>query len=127
MSHSLMFRLLATGLTTLALMTPALSQAAGDEAVMTVMQFSAKSPAVVPELKKRMLAIRDFQRAKPGYIENNLYENRNPKISPQYVGVARWKSIKDWEALWLDAKFQKMVADVTEVGDINPGVFSAAK
>jgi hypothetical protein len=41
------------------------------------------------------------------------------------VGVARWKSLKDWEALWQNEDFQKLVRSISEVGEINPGVFTA--
>lgn len=95
--------------------------------VVTVMQFKAKNPAAVPELKKRMAAMRDFQRQKASPIENALFENRNPAASPHYVGVARWKSLKDWEALWNNVEFQKLVRAITEVGEINPGTFTAVQ
>lgn len=122
-------RRLAAALTTLTLAAPWCTQAAADDAshVMTVMQFAAKNPASVPELKKRMLAMRDFQRQQPGYVENAVYENRNPQTSPQYVGVARWKSLKDWESLWQNEQFQKHVRAVGEVGEVAPGVFTPVK
>lgn len=112
---------------TMALTTPA--QAALDDPshVMTVMQFSAKSPEAVPELKKRMQAMRDFLRKQPGYVENALFENRNPQTSPQYVGVSRWKKLKDWENLWLSEPFQVLVRSIGEVGTVNPGVYNAVK
>ena len=95
--------------------------------VVTVMQFSAKSPAVKPELMKRMTAIRDFIRKQPGYVDNVLMENRNPDTQPNFVGVSRWKSIKDWEALWTKPELQKLVASASEVGNISPGSFAPIK
>jgi hypothetical protein len=114
--------------TALALLsTPA--QAAQDDPseVVTVMQFAAKNPASVPELKKRMLAMRDFQRKQTGLVDNALYENRNPQTAPQYVGVARWKQLKNWEDLWQNGQFQTLVRAVSEVGTVTPGVYGAVK
>jgi heme-degrading monooxygenase HmoA len=129
MTPSLVRRFFAAVLTALALMLPALSQAALDDPshVVTVMQFSAKSPDTLNELKKRMLAMRDFQRQQPGYVENAVFENRNPERKPQFVGVARWKTLKDWETLWQTDAFQKLVRSIGEVGEINPGVFTAVR
>lgn len=95
--------------------------------VITVMQFKAKNAAAIPELKKRMAAMRDFQRQKASPIENALFENRNPAASPHFVGVSRWKSLKDWEALWNNDEFQKLVRSITEVGELSPGTFTAVK
>ena len=95
--------------------------------VVTVMQFSARSAATRAQLQERMAAIRDYIRKQPGYIENALMENRNPGNKPDFVGVSRWKSFKDWEALWLKPEFQKLVAAAGEVGEINPGTYSPIK
>ena len=95
--------------------------------VVTVMQFSARNAAVRAPLQQRMGAIRDYIRKQPGYIENALMENRNTGSKPEFVGVSRWKSFKDWEALWLKPDFQKLVAAAGEVGDINPGTYSPIK
>lgn len=92
--------------------------------VVTVMQFSVRNPASRSPLKERMLVIRDYLRKQPGYIENALMENRNPGSKPEFVGVSRWRSFKDWEALWLKPEFQKMVAAANEFGDVNPGTFT---
>lgn len=129
MIQSLALRFLTIGLSTLVLMFPTLSHAAMDEPghVVTVMQFSAKNPASVAALKERMLAMRDFQRQQPGYVENALFENRNPQTTPQYVGVARWKTLKEWETLWQNDTFQKLVRAINEVGETKPGVFTAVK
>ena len=74
------------------------------------MQFSARNAGARTQLQERMAAIRDYIRKQPGYIENALMENRNPGGKPEFVGVSRWKSFKDWEALWLKPEFQKLVA-----------------
>ena len=95
--------------------------------VVTVMQFSARSAVARPQLQQRMGAIRDYIRNQPGYIENALMENRNTGSKPDFVGVSRWKSFKDWEALWQKPEFQKLIAAVGEVGDINPGTYSPVK
>jgi heme-degrading monooxygenase HmoA len=97
------------------------------QTVVTVMQFSAKNAANKIELKKRMATMRDYLRKQPGYIENAVMENRNGDAKPEYVGVSRWKSFKDWEVLWNKPEFQKLVASVSEVGDINPGTFAPIK
>jgi heme-degrading monooxygenase HmoA len=95
--------------------------------VVTVMQFSARNAAARAPLQERMGAIRDYIRKQPGYIENALMENRNPGNKPEFVGVSRWKSFKDWEALWLKPEFQKLVAAAGEFGEINPGTFAPIK
>ncbi len=95
--------------------------------VVTVMQFSARNAAARAQLQERMGAIRDYIRKQPGYIENALMENRNSGSKPDFVGVSRWKSFKEWEALWLKPEFQKLVAAAGEVGDINPGTFAPMK
>ena len=95
--------------------------------VVTVMQFSARNAATRAQLQERMGAIRDYIRKQPGYIENALMENRNTGSKPDFVGVSRWKSFKDWEALWLKPEFQKLVAAAGEVGEINPGTYSPLK
>ncbi len=95
--------------------------------VVTVMQFSARTVAARAPLQERMAAIRDYIRKQPGYIDNALMENRNAGAKPDFVGVSRWKSFKDWEALWLKPEFQKLVAAAGEVGDINPGTFAPIK
>jgi heme-degrading monooxygenase HmoA len=109
--------------------TPAMAVPALDDpnTVVTVMQFTARDPANKAELAKRMGAIRDYLRKQPGYIENALMENRNPDSKPQYVGVSRWKSYKDWENLWLKEDFQKMVRSVGEIAELNPGTFAPVK
>jgi heme-degrading monooxygenase HmoA len=129
MTQSLVTGFFAATLTSLAFLVPTPSQAALDDPghVVTVMQFSAKSPASLPALKERMLAMRNFQRQQPGYVENALFENRNVQTSPQYVGVARWKSLKEWETLWQNDAFQKLVRAINEVGETKPGVFTAVK
>jgi heme-degrading monooxygenase HmoA len=103
---------------------PALDDAS---TVVTVMQFSARNAAARAPLQERMGVIRDYIRKQPGYIENALMENRNPGNKPEFVGVSRWKSFKDWEALWLKPEFQKLVAAAGEFGEINPGTFSPIK
>lgn len=114
--------------TALALLsTPARTAQDDPSEVMTVMQFAAKNPASVPELKKRMLAMRDFQRKQTGLVDNAIYENRNPQTAPQYVGVARWKQLKNWEDLWQNEQFQTLVRAVSEVGTVTPGVYGAVK
>ncbi|MDH4451200.1 MAG: hypothetical protein QE265_11535 [Rhodoferax sp.] len=95
--------------------------------VVTVMQFSARNAAARAPLQERMAAIRDYVRKQPGYIENALMENRNPGNKPEFVGVTRWNSFKDWEALWLKPEFQKLVAAAGEFGEVNPGTFSPVK
>ena len=95
--------------------------------VVTVMQFSARSAGTRAQLQERMGAIRDYIRKQPGYIENALMENRNSGSKPEFVGVSRWKSFKDWEAMWLKPEFQKLVAAASEVGEINPGTFAPVK
>lgn len=95
--------------------------------VITVMQFTARSEASRTELKLRMAAMRDHLRTQPGLLENALFENRNSAAKPHYVGVSRWKSIKDWESLWLNPKTQALVARIGEVGDLVPGTFGVVK
>lgn len=95
--------------------------------VVTVMQFTARSAADRGRLQQRMGAIRDYLRKQPGYVENALMENRNPAGKPDFVGVSRWRSFKDWEALWLKPDLQKLVAAAAEVGDIQPATFSPVK
>jgi heme-degrading monooxygenase HmoA len=104
--------------------TPALDD---PDTVVTVMQFSARSAADRGRLQQRMGAIRDYLRKQPGYVENALMENRNPGGKPEFVGVSRWRSFKDWEALWLKPDLQKLVAAVAEVGDLQPATFSPVK
>lgn len=112
-----------------AVASPVASAAPLDDpnSVITVMQFSARSEAARAELKLRMAAMRDHLRAKPGLVENALFENRNAAAKPHYVGVSRWKSFKDWEDLWLDPKTQALVARIGEVGDLVPGTFGVVK
>ena len=95
--------------------------------VVTVMQFTARGASTRAQLQERMGAIRDYIRKQPGYIENALMENRSGNGKPDFVGVSRWKSLKDWEALWLKPEFQKLVASAGEVGEINPATFSPVK
>ena len=104
--------------------TPALDD---PNTVVTVMQFSAKDVSSKAELKKRMTLMRDFLRKQPGYIENALMENRNGDAKPNYVGVSRWKSFKDWESLWNKEDFQKLVRSISEVGEVVPGTFAPVK
>lgn len=120
----LAFALAVSGAAASAQAVPALDD---PNTVVTVMQFSARSAGVRAQLQERMGAIRDYIRKQPGYIENVLMENRNPASKPEFVGVSRWKSFKDWEALWLKPEFQKLVAAAGEVGDINPGTYSPIK
>lgn len=95
--------------------------------VITVMEFTAKDPSQRAELAKRMTAIRDYIRKQPGLIDNAVMQNRNPGNKPDFAGVSRWKSFKDWENLWLKEDVQKMVRAVVEVGDIRPNTFSPLK
>jgi heme-degrading monooxygenase HmoA len=129
MKLPLLSRLLGLGLIAAALSFAIPSQAALDDPshVVTVMQFTAKSPESMPELKKRMQAMRDFLRKQPGYVENALFENRNPQTSPQYVGVSQWKKLKDWENLWQGEQFQLLMRAIGEVGTVSPGIYSAVK
>lgn len=92
--------------------------------VVTVMQFTLKPGASREELLKRMAAIRDFGRKQSGIIDNAIMENRNAASSPTFVGVTRWKNFKSWEAMWSSDEFKKLVARVSEVGDVNPGTFT---
>lgn len=95
--------------------------------VITVMQFTAKNDASRDELKKRMAAMRDCLRTQPGLVENALFENRNPSVKPNYVGVSRWKSFKDWENLWLKQETQLLVRQIGEVGELVPGTFGVVR
>ena len=119
----------AVALSISSILAPAQAAPALDDpnTVVTVMQFSARSAATRAQLQERMGAIRDYIRKQPGYIENALMENRNAGSKPEFVGVSRWKSFKDWEALWLKPEFQKLVAAAGEVGEINPGTYSPVK
>ena len=125
------FRKLLAGLiasTMLGMSAHAQTPALDDPAVaVNVMQISAKNAAAMPELKKRLVTMREYIKKQPGFIENAFLENRNPAAKPQFVGVSRWKSFKDWEALWQQEEFQKMVRSVGEVGVIVPGSFSSVK
>lgn len=104
--------------------TPPLS----DPAVLTtVMQFTAKDKASIPELKKRMAAIAKYVNTKSNAIEGVLMQNANEGQAPHFVGVSRWRQLKDWEMLWTSTEFQRLVSAVTEVGELKPGVFAAAK
>ncbi len=94
---------------------------------LTVMQFTAKDRTQKAELKKRMEAMRAYLKTQPGLVSNVILENLNTDNKPDYVGVAHWKSLQDWEALWSRKEFQKIVSSVTEVGDINPGMFRPTK
>ena len=122
-------RTLALALTVSSVVASAQAAPALDDptTVVTVMQFSARSAAARAPLQERMGAIRDYIRKQPGYIENALMENRNSGAKPEFVGVSRWKSFKDWESLWQKPEFQKLVAAAGEVGDINPGTYSPVK
>ena len=121
---TLAFALAVSSAAAMAQAAPALDD---PNTVVTVMQFTAKSPATRAQLQERMGAIRDYIRKQPGYIENVLMENRNPGSKPDFVGVSRWKSFKDWEALWLKPELQKLVAAAGEVGDVTPGTYSPVK
>lgn len=127
--QSLFSRWIGVGLIASAMSFTIPAQAAMDspDHVVTVMQFTAKSPEAVPELKKRMQAMRDFLKKQPGYVENALFENRNAQTSPQYVGVSQWKKLKDWENLWQGEQFQVLMRGISEVGTVNPGVYNAVK
>lgn len=95
--------------------------------MFTAMQFTAKDGASRAELKKRLLAMRDYQRRQPGFVDNALLENFHPEAKPQFVGVARWKNAKDWEALWLSKEFQGIVRSLGEVGDLTPAMYAPVK
>lgn len=129
MSQTTNRRAAIAGMTAASWLLASASQAALDtpDQVVTVMQFKAKTPGDMAELKKRMAAMRDFQRQNAKPIENALFENRNPQLAPHFVGVARWKSLKDWEALWNNEGFQKLVRSINEVGELTPGVFNPVK
>ena len=117
-----------SALIALPLLTQAAAPALDDpNTVTTVMQFSLKAGAKREDLEKRMASIRDFIRKQPGYIENALMENRNGDAKPQFVGVSRWASFKNWEDMWNKPEFQKLIKEVGDVGDINPGTFSPVK
>ena len=109
--------------------TGAQAQVALDDpnTVMTVMQFTAKDPSMKEQLKLRMVAVMQFQRDQPGFVENAIMVNVNEGRKPDFVGVGRWRSFKDWERLWLKPEFQKLAASVGEVGVINPGTYSVLK
>jgi heme-degrading monooxygenase HmoA len=129
MRSSLFSRLIAFAMFVAALALTTQSHAALDDPshVVTVMHFSAKAPSSTPELKKRMQAMRDYLRKQPGYVENALFENRNPENAPQFVGVSRWKNLKDWENLWQNQQFQLLMRAIGEVGTVTPGVYNAVK
>jgi heme-degrading monooxygenase HmoA len=112
------------GMLLLSTATPAATALDDPNTVLTVMQFNLKPGASREELLNRMTAIRDFGRKQPGIIDNAIMENRNTASSPTFVGVTRWKSFKAWEAMWQSDEFKKLVARVSEVGDITPGTFA---
>ncbi len=91
------------------------------------MQFTAKDGASIPELKKSLAAIGQFVAKQPTCIDNVFLKNLNDKSAPQFVGVARWKSIKDWEALWLNKEFQKLVGAFSTYGTLTPGLYAPVK
>lgn len=124
LAHTLAIALAVSSTVASAQAVPALDD---PNTVVTVMQFSARSAATRAQLQERIGAIRDYIRRQPGYIENALMENRNTGNKPEFVGVSRWKSFKDWEALWLKPEFQKLLAAAVEVGDISPGTYSPMK
>lgn len=94
---------------------------------LTVMQFTAKDKTQKLELKKRMDVMRVYLKKQPGFVDNVILENRNADNKPDFVGVSRWKSLKDWEALWNSKEYQKIVSNVTEIADVSPGMFTPIK
>jgi len=114
-----------------ALTSPLLSWSAAplddSKLIFSVMELTAKNKSDRQELKKRMIEMREFQRKQPGYIDNAVLENGNDDNKPDFVGIARWKSLKDWETLWNNNEFKKLVARVTEMANVNPGFFKPVK
>ena len=92
--------------------------------VTTVMQFTVKDNASRANLQEALAAIGSYVAKQPTCLENVFMKNTNNSAAPQFIGVARWKSVKDWEALWLDEAFQVLVGRFAEYGTINPGIFS---
>lgn len=93
-------------------------------AVLTVMQFTARSDADIGQLRELMREMRDYQRTLPGHIDNAVFENRNPQQQPHFVGVARWASLKQWEVLWASDRFQDIVRRLGRSGTLTPGIFA---
>ena len=58
---------------------------------------------------KAMQAVQAVVRKQPGLIEEVLMENKNLANKPTHVHVMRWRDQKNWEAVFTNPDFQKVM------------------
>ena len=70
---------------------------------------------------KGMQAVVAVIRKQPGLIDEVLMENRNPANKPSHVHVMRWREQKNWEAVFVNPDFRKVMKDNAAVLTVADG------
>lgn len=60
---------------------------------------------------KGMKAVAAVMRKQPGLIDDVLMENKNPENKPTHMHVMHWREQKNWEAVFSNPEFQKVIKD----------------
>ena len=86
------------------------SQPLAPEGVTIVIPLAAAAGKNRDEVVKAMQNIVAVIRKQPGLLDEVLMENKNPANKPTHVHVMRWRELKNWEMVFINAEFQKAMA-----------------
>ena len=70
---------------------------------------------------KGMKAVAAVVRKQPGLIDDMLMENKNPANKPSHMHVMHWREQKNWEAVFSNLEFQKVIKDNAAVLSVADG------
>ena len=68
-----------------------------------------------------MKAVAAVVRKQPGLINDVLMENKNPANKPSHMHVMQWREQKNWEAVFANPDFQKVIKDNAAVLTVAEG------
>lgn len=70
---------------------------------------------------KGMKDVAAVVRKQPGLIDDMLMENKNPANKPSHMHVMHWREQKNWEAVFSNPEFQKVIKDNAAVLSVADG------
>ena len=86
------------------------SKPAAPEGLTIVIPLAAASGKSRDDVVKAMQTNVAVIRKQPGLIDEALMENKNPAKKPTPIHVTRWREMKNWEMVFANADFQKVIA-----------------
>lgn len=79
--------------------------------ILIAMPISIAAGVSPEEAKVSVYKIVESIRGQPGLLEDKLLMNKSSSNKPSYIHVMRWTSLKGWEMVFSNPKFQEALKD----------------